>query len=181
MSCTGNLEINFPKGSQSWKPFFSMHCHLSNSYQLPKNPQMRKVRSGIRKTGQFSGQLWMPTLTCFSPVIRIFWNHQSQNPGSYPSLTSWLCNWPRKRYSKNEPVFMVYHVLGNCNLAEKCSQLWGALFLSFLFNNQYLILICDISDSFFEPSPFLLFEISAPDSLHFFNAIHSNLINIESI
>ena len=36
-------------------------------------------------------QLWMPTLICFSPVIRIFWNRQSQIPESYPSLIFWPC------------------------------------------------------------------------------------------
>lgn len=63
---------NFLRDSQSWRPFFSMPCHLSSLYRLQKNPWMQKVKSGIRKTDQSSEQLWMPTLICFSPVIRIF-------------------------------------------------------------------------------------------------------------
>lgn len=71
-NCIENSGKNFLRDSQSWKPFFSMPCHLSSLYRLRKNLWMQKVKFGIRKTDQSSEQLWMPTLICFSPVIRIF-------------------------------------------------------------------------------------------------------------
>ena len=56
-NCIENLVRNFLRDSRSWKPFFSMPCHLSSLYRLRKNLWMQKVRSGIRKTDQSSEQL----------------------------------------------------------------------------------------------------------------------------